>query len=155
MKFLPHRIIIKKVSPDLEGDFKVRAVNECGECVSSCTVKVAKQQQQQQHHQQQQFHSYTHTVTESSQVSKKEVVKKEQAPKFVTPVHGMMTEEGATVKLFGVLQGYPEPKITWLHKGKPLVAGKDPNIHIETRNRMTSLIIEKVNRGHPLMTSRS
>ena len=130
----------------MEGDFKVRAVNECGECISSCTVKVAKQQQQkQQQQQQQEFHSYTHTVTESSQVSKKEVVKKQQAPKFVTPVHGMMAEEGATVKLFGVLQGYPEPKVTWLHKGKPLVVGKDPNVQTETINKMTSLIIEKVN----------
>jgi len=72
------------------------------------------------------------------------VVKKQQAPKFVNPVHGMMAEEGATAKLFGVLQGYPEPKVTWLHKGKPLVVERDPNIQIETRNRMASLTIEKV-----------
>jgi hypothetical protein len=139
----------------LEGDFKVRAVNECGECVSSCTIKLPKQQQQQQLKQQQQqqtsqqqqqkeFHSYSHTMTQSSEIIKKEIVKKNQAPKFSTPVHGLMAEEGADVKLFGVLQGHPEPKVTWLHKGKPLLVGKDPAIKIETKNKMTILTIEKV-----------
>ncbi len=138
----------------LEGDFKVRAVNECGECVSSCTVKVPKQQQQQlqqqqtsqQQQQQKEFHSYSHTMTQSSEIVKKEIVKKNQAPKFSTPVHGLMAEEGANVKLFGVLQGHPEPKVTWLHKGKPLLVGKDPAIKIETKNKMTILTIDKVTR---------
>ena len=134
------------MSHELEGDFKVRAVNECGECVSSCTVKLPQQQQQQLLQQQQQqllkreFHSHTHTVSQNIQIVKKEVVKK--SPKFSTPIQGMMVEEGASVKLFGVFQGTPDPKITWVHKGKPLLAGKD--VTIDTRNKMTTLTIEKV-----------
>jgi hypothetical protein len=83
-------------------------------------------------------------MTQSSEIVKKEIVKKDQAPKFSTPVHGLMAEEGADVKLFGVLQGHPEPKVTWLHKGKPVLVGKDLAIKIETKNKMTILTIEKV-----------
>ena len=121
----------------------MRAVNECGECVSSCTVKLPQQQQLQQQQQQQllkrEFHSHTHTVSKNIQIVKKEIVKK--SPKFTTPIQGMMVEEGASLKLFGVLQGTPDPQITWLHKGKPLMDGKD--VKIETRNKMTTLTIEK------------
>ena len=95
------RIIIKKANVSTEGEFKVRAVNECGESVSCCTVNIKQpqqhqQQQQQQHlqqhfHQQQQSFSQKITTTQGG-VKTEEGVKKRVPPKFSTPIQGPILE---------------------------------------------------------------
>lgn len=70
------------------------------------------------------------------------VARAKTAPKFTSPVHGVMTEEGVAVKLVGVFQGSPDFRVNWLHNSKVLVSNDE--VGIETKNKVTSLVIKKV-----------
>jgi hypothetical protein len=145
------RLVIKNLGRETSGDFKVRAVNAVGESASSCNVKVAESQQQQQ--QQQQLVSVS---TKTSQTSERTLIKevtkakKEVAPKFVSPVQGVIAEEGSSLTLTGVLQGQPEPEVSWLHRGQPVK--QDANVRVETKNKKTTLCIKKVSWWSSLKT---
>lgn len=58
---------------------------------------------------------------------KKSVQRKEVAPKFVTPLTGVMVEPGATIQLEGVLDGHPIPDIKWYKNGVEIIPPEEPD----------------------------
>ncbi|XP_048515729.1 titin isoform X3 [Athalia rosae] len=48
--------------------------------------------------------------------------RKNVAPRFISPVTGMIVDQGADVILEGILDGFPSPNVTWLKNGQELKA---------------------------------
>ncbi|XP_063883939.1 titin-like isoform X4 [Scylla paramamosain] len=71
--------------------------------------------------------------------------KKRSSPaRFVSPMQGVITKEDNQVVLECVIDGHPEPAVTWTHNGGPL----SNDAMVETRLNKTVLTIPKVKQSH-------
>ena len=132
------RLHLSRVTLAQAGNYTVRAVNQCGECRSTCRLSVDAAPQ-------------TLTSTDSTivteQITSKTVAvsKKVVEPSFVSPVQGCMVEEGERVVLEGTVNGSPEPKITWW-RGKSQVFSNE-RLQVTFCRGKTCLTIEKTSEG--------
>lgn len=55
----------------------------------------------------------------------KKNVRKDIAPKFVTPLTGIMVEPGANIQLEGILDGHPIPDVKWYKNGVEIVPSEE------------------------------
>lgn len=51
--------------------------------------------------------------------------RKDIAPKFVTPLTGVMVEPGANIQLEGILDGHPIPDIKWYKNGVEIIPSEE------------------------------
>ncbi|KAG0730308.1 Titin [Chionoecetes opilio] len=87
----------------------------------------------------------TGTVPLSPPVQQKKIMaaKKKSSPaRFVSPMQGVITKEDCKVVLECVIDGHPEPTVTWTHNGGPV----SNDAIVETRLNKTLLTIPKVKR---------
>lgn len=58
-------------------------------------------------------------------IQPKKTQRKNVAPKFVTPLTGVMVEPGANIQLEGILDGHPIPDIKWYKNGVEINPSED------------------------------
>lgn len=156
------KLLLRNVTKDQTGEYKVRAVNSLGECQSTCQLKVNPSKRSSAIATQttdtgfvhEQHSSYseslmterseeiTNNITYVAQASVKTKPKKMLAPKFISNMKGGLVEEGGNVILEVNWEGTPEPKIIWLCDGIPVQTRHD--IQIEFGNQSSRLFIKKV-----------
>ena len=81
------RLLLTNVELFQAGDYRVRAINHCGEVSSSCTLN----------------------VKETANKEKREDV----PPQFTKPLQGCAVEEGQKILVEGTFIGQPEPQVSW------------------------------------------
>lgn len=68
------------------------------------------------------------TKTEQTQQVQQTIVHKPiikaRPPKFITPVIGKIVDQGSSVILEGILDGFPVPEVTWTKNGIPITSGE-------------------------------
>ncbi|KAJ4429610.1 hypothetical protein ANN_21796, partial [Periplaneta americana] len=74
-------------------------------------------------------HQETVKSTSSTPVASPKPTRKSVAPRFVTPLNGKIVDQGADVVLDGILDGYPQPTVTWYKNGQELIP-KDGSVII-------------------------
>ena len=110
------RLLLTNVELHQAGDYRVRAINHCGEVSSSCTLNVKK----------------------SSSKKREEV-----PPKFNKPLQGCAVEEGQKIQLEGTFIGFPEPQVSWWKGSQQVItAGR---VQVEVTIGKTSLTIMEAN----------
>ena len=110
------RLLLTNVELHQAGDYRVRAINHCGEVSSSCTLN----------------------VKESSSKKREEV-----PPKFNKPLQGCAVEEGQKIQLEGTFIGFPEPQVSWWKGSQQVItAGR---VQVEVTIGKTSLTIMEAN----------
>ncbi len=136
-----YKLILKNVNEkEFSGNYKVRAVNVAGDCQSTCSLRVVSKTEVVGQMKVNSYHSHTLiTDEERTRVVSNRISPKDVAPKFHSPIQGLMSEEGAQITLSGQFDSYPPPKVSWTFKGKPVNHGK-----ILVEHKQTSLTIPKV-----------
>lgn len=84
-------------------------------------------------------------ISPPPQLKKITAAKKRSSPaRFVSPMQGVITKEDSQVVLECVIDGHPEPTVSWTHNGGPL----SNDATVETRLNKTVLTIPKVKQSH-------
>ena len=152
------KLVLKNVRMENSGEFKVKAINNEGECQSTCVLTVesinlstgTQTTLNSESYQRIDESSFTERLnieeTEKisyvAQSSVKTKPKKILAPKFLKQVQSKVVDEGQSVVLEVIIDGDPQPKITWLYNDKPVKTGTD--VRIQHQDQSTKLIISKL-----------
>ncbi|XP_011495830.1 PREDICTED: muscle M-line assembly protein unc-89 [Ceratosolen solmsi marchali] len=56
------------------------------------------------------------------QIQVQKPCRKQTAPRFVTPITGMIVDQGSNIVLEGIVDGFPQPVITWAKNGQELLS---------------------------------
>uniref|UniRef100_A0A0C9RAI6 Unc-89_2 protein n=1 Tax=Fopius arisanus TaxID=64838 RepID=A0A0C9RAI6_9HYME len=67
--------------------------------------------------------------------------RKNITPRFITPITGMIVDQGSNVILEGVIDGFPQPKITWSKNGQDV----DNNVKTSFEHNHVRLELKNVN----------
>ncbi|KAK8746901.1 hypothetical protein OTU49_016887 [Cherax quadricarinatus] len=93
----------------------------------------------------QQISQDTSTAAFSPPAKKILISKKKSMPaRFVAPLQGVITKEGSQVTLECIIDGFPDPSVTWTHNGGPL----SEDAQVKTHLNKTAVIIPRVNQSH-------
>ncbi|KAK4306760.1 hypothetical protein Pmani_021420 [Petrolisthes manimaculis] len=85
------------------------------------------------------------TAPLSPPIKKITSAKKKLSPaRFMTPMQGVITKEDSQVVLECVIDGHPEPVVSWTHNGGPLRGDAE----VKTNLNKTTLTIPRVNQNH-------
>ncbi|XP_049784509.1 titin isoform X1 [Schistocerca cancellata] len=69
------------------------------------------------------------TSSYSTPVASPKPVRKSVGPRFISPLNGVIVDQGADVVLEGIIDGYPQPEVSWTKNGQPLIA-KEGSVNI-------------------------
>ncbi|XP_046998678.1 muscle M-line assembly protein unc-89 isoform X3 [Schistocerca americana] len=69
------------------------------------------------------------TSSYSTPVASPKPVRKSVGPRFISPLNGVIVDQGADVVLEGIIDGYPQPEVSWTKNGQPLTA-KEGSVNI-------------------------
>ncbi|XP_046754019.1 uncharacterized protein LOC124416756 isoform X6 [Diprion similis] len=65
--------------------------------------------------------------------------RKNVSPRFVSPLTGMIVDQGADVVIEGIIDGFPQPAVTWLKNGQELKAKDGLKISFEHNHARVEL----------------
>lgn len=68
--------------------------------------------------------------------------KKESAPRFISPFIGKIIEQGCSMTLEAIIDGFPQPEIELTKNGEPLV--EKENLKISRKNNRITILLENV-----------
>lgn len=67
-------------------------------------------------------------------------IKKEAAPRFVSPFNGKIIEQGSSIVLEAIIDGYPTPDVQLTKNGEPLI--ENSNLKIAHKNNRITIALE-------------